>query len=380
MDKGSFKFSIIAEDGDTLARAGELRTPHGTAPTPTFMPVGTLGSVKAMGPDDLTRVGASIVLGNTYHLMLRPGVEVIKAMGGLHSFMSWSGPILTDSGGFQVFSLAKLRKMDEAGVGFQSHIDGERIFLSPERAVEVQEALGPDIMMCFDECTAYPATRDSAEKSLELTLRWAARCQKAQGEKDYPTLFGIVQGGTWPDLRRRSAAETAALGFKGLALGGLALGEPLPVRLEMIEAAVELLPREKPLYLMGLGTPEDLVEGIARGADMFDCVMPTRNARNGQLFTPRGRMSIKNARYRLDPRPVDENCGCYACREFSRSYLRHLFMSGEILSYRLNTIHNLHYYESLVAAARRAVIEGRFGLFYKNFFAQLESRESDSDQ
>jgi queuine tRNA-ribosyltransferase len=340
------------------------------------MPVGTRGSVKAIGPDDLVNVGARIVLSNTYHLLLRPGPELVKQMGGLHRFMSWDRPILTDSGGYQVFSLAQMRKMDEEGVTFQSHIDGQKVFLSPEKAVSVQETLGVDIMMCLDECTPYPADWDQAARSAELTGRWANRSVAAQNPESSSTLFGIVQGGVYPDLRKRAAEEISSLGFKGLALGGLALGEPMAQRLEMIEAAAEVAPRDRPLYLMGLGTPEDLVEGIRRGADMFDCVLPTRNARNGQFFTRWGRLVIKNARYRDEAGPVDEECGCYTCRNFSRAYLRHLYVSGELLSYRLNTVHNLYYYLSLMDQARKAVLAGSFGDFYREFYNQRNNGEA----
>ncbi|MEW6266088.1 MAG: tRNA guanosine(34) transglycosylase Tgt [Thermodesulfobacteriota bacterium] len=378
---GSFTFRILAQDPAGRARAGEMLTRHGIVPTPAFMPVGTQGSVKAVGPDDLTAVGARIILANTYHLMLRPGHELVRELGGLHAFMGWPGPILTDSGGYQVFSLATLRRLDEEGVTFQSHLDGQKAFLGPEKAVAVQEALDADVMMCLDECTPYPADHDRTRWSLELTGRWAVRCLEARRPDHPAALFGIVQGGGHADLRRRAAEEIAALGFDGHALGGLALGEPMNLRLEMIEAAAGVLPREKPMYLMGLGTPEDLVEGIARGADLFDCVLPTRNGRNGQLFTRTGRLVIKNARYREDSRPVEDGCGCYTCRHFSRAYLRHLFLSGELLAYRLNTIHNLFYYQGLVAAARSAVLAGRFQDFYRDFYSLRESRdESQPDQ
>ena len=372
----SFKFNIEATDSTSRARAGTMVTPHGPVPTPIFMPVGTRGSVKAVAPDDLVDVGARIVLSNTYHLLLRPGPDLVKQMGGLHRFMAWDRPILTDSGGYQVFSLAQMRKMDEAGVTFQSHIDGQKVFLSPEKAVEVQETLGVDIMMCLDECTPYPADWNRAAWSADLTHRWAGRSVAARNPESLSTLFGIIQGGVYPDLRRRAAEEISALGFEGLALGGLALGEPMSQRLEMIEAAAEKVPRDRPLYLMGLGTPEDLVEGIRRGADMFDCVLPTRNARNGQFFTRWGRLVIKNARYRDDAGPVDEACGCYTCRNFSRAYLRHLYVSGELLSYRLNTVHNLYYYLSLMDQARQAVLAGRFTEFCRDFYNQRNNGEA----
>jgi len=378
-NSGSLKFEISATDPGTRARAGCLHTKHGVAPTPCFMPVGTRGSVKAMGPDDLTSVGARMILANTYHLLIRPEPEVVRKLGGLHGFMGWNGPILTDSGGFQVFSLAALTKVSPEGALFKSHLDGAEIFLSPEKAVAVQEILGPDIMMALDECTPYPASREKVEASAALTLDWAERCLAAWSRGNAPALFGIIQGGMFADLRRRAAEEIASLDFPGLALGGLAVGEEPALRLAMIEAAVEALPFERPLYLMGLGTPEDLVEGIARGADLFDCVLPTRNARNGQLFTRHGRLTIKNARYREDSRPIEEGCTCYTCRCFSRGYLRHLYISGEILALRLNTIHNLHYYLSLVEKARESLLQGKFRDFYREFYALREEKEYYND-
>lgn len=365
----SLKFRILATDPGTRARAGILKTPHGEVPTPCFMPVGTQGTVKAVGPDDLKAVGAGMILANTYHLLIRPGPETVKSLGGLHGFMGWNGSILTDSGGYQVFSLASLRKIDHEGVVFRSHLDGSEVSLTPEKAVAVQETLGPDIMMAFDECTPYPASRRETAESAELTLNWARRCQSAQNPDYSPAMFGIIQGGMFPDLRQRSAEEIGSLEFPGLAIGGLAVGEEPEVRFDMIDAAAGVIPSEKPLYLMGLGTPIDLVEGMARGADMFDCVMPTRNARNGQLFTASGRLVIKNARYKDDPRPIEEECGCYTCRTFSRGYLRHLFAARELLAYRLNSIHNLYYYISLLAEARKALLTGKFKNFYKDFYA-----------
>lgn len=367
-----FKFTVEAKDAHSLARAGFIETAHGRIPTPIFMPVGTRATVKAVAPDDLERLGAKIILGNTFHLMLRPGEDLISKMGGLHKFMGWNGPILTDSGGFQVFSLSKLRKMTEEGVTFQSPYDGSRSFLSPERSIEVQTALGVDIMMCLDECTGYPASRQEAEKSLELTYRWAMRCREAwQRNEGGQALFGISQGSFFPDLRRRSAAEISSLDFSGQAVGGLALGEPMEERLAALEAAREALDEKKPMYLMGLGLPEDIIEGIKRGADMFDCVIPTRNGRNGQLFTRLGRMVIKNARFREDPRPVDERCGCYTCRTFSRAYLRHLFQNGEPLAMRLASLHNLQYYLDLVTGAREALLNGTFSGYYTEFYDNL---------
>ncbi len=378
-NSSSLTFTIKAHDPLTRARAGLLETKHGPVPTPYFMPVGTQGTVKAVGPDDLTRVGARMILANTYHLLIRPGPEVVRRLGGLHKFMGWDGPILTDSGGFQVFSLTSLRKVSQEGVTFRSHLDGSEIFLTPEKAVAVQETLGPDIMMALDECTPYPADRDQTAASAALTLSWAKRCLKAQNPEKSPAMFGIVQGGMYADLRREAVRALEELDFPGLALGGLAVGEEPAVRLEMIEAAVEIMNPGKPLYLMGLGTPEDLVEGIARGADLFDCVMPTRNARNGQLFTRSGRLVIKNAQYKDDERPIDENCGCYTCRRFSRGYLRHLFVSKELLAFRLNTIHNLNYYISLAAEAREALLEGKFKKFYNNFYSLREGKASFSE-
>lgn len=373
---GVFKFEVLARDHGSKARAGRMQTAHGEAPTPAFMPVGTRGSVKAVGPDDLSDVGARIVLANTYHLLIRPGHDLVKQLGGLHKFMGWPGPILTDSGGYQVFSLTALRRVTDEGVTFRSHLDGSEVFLSPERAIEVQQALGVDIMMCLDECTPYPADEAQTAQSADLTFRWAQRCLAAKDPESPNALFGIIQGGMHQALRRRSAEEIGSLPFPGLALGGLAVGEEMGLRLEMIETAVDVLSPERPLYLMGVGTPEDIVEGIARGVDMFDCVMPTRNARNGQLFTRFGRMVIKNAQYRDDERPVDDACGCYTCRNFSRAYLRHLFTSGELLAYRLNSIHNLYYYLSLVDEARTALMDGRFDDFYRTFYSLRNNRDA----
>ena len=368
----AFSFRIEAQDHASPARAGLITTARGEIPTPTFMPVGTRGTVKAVAPDDLLNLGAKIVLANTFHLMLRPGETLVARLGGLHRFMGWPGPILTDSGGYQVFSLARLRRLDEAGAAFRSPYDGAKVFLSPERAVEVQTALGVDIMMCLDECTGYPAGRAEAEKSAALTHRWAWRCREAWRRNETgPALFGIVQGGFFPELRRASAAEIAALDLPGQAVGGLALGEPPAERLAALEAAREALDGRKPLYLMGLGTPVDIMEGIRRGADLFDCVLPTRNARNGQLFTRLGRLVIKNARFREDGRPVDEVCACPTCRGFSRAYLRHLFQNGEPLALRLASVHNLTYYLDLVREAREALLKGFFSEYYKEFYETL---------
>ena len=315
------------------------------------MPVGTQATVKAMTPDELTEVGARIILGNTYHLYLRPGHELMKKLGGLHTFMQWHGPILTDSGGFQVFSLGELRKITEEGVKFQSHIDGSRHFISPEKSIEIQEALGADIMMCFDECPPSPGDFSYVEKSLEMTTRWARRCCSAKTREDQ-ALFGIIQGGIFPELRKRSMEQLLEIGFDGYALGGVSVGEEKSRMLEVMSFSAPLFPEDKPRYVMGIGTPEDLIEGIHNGYDMFDCVMPTRNARNGMLFTSFGRVNIKRGEYLDDQSPLDPECGCYVCRTFSRAYLRHLFRCGEILSARLNTHHNLHYYLNLMKSAR----------------------------
>ncbi len=335
------------------------------------MPVGTYGTVKAMTPEELTGIGAQIILGNTFHLMLRPGMEVMRAHGGLHRFMHWQGPILTDSGGFQVFSLATLRKITEEGVNFRSPVNGDPIMLTPERSMQVQRDLDSDIVMIFDECTPYPATESEARKSMELSLRWAARSRAEFNRLENPhSLFGIVQGGMYDALRRESIAGLTQIGFDGYAIGGLAVGEPKAERERVLEAIEKDLPRNRPRYLMGVGTPEDLVEGVRRGVDMFDCVMPTRHARNGHLFTSTGVVKIRNAQYEADTRPLDENCGCYTCANYSRSYLRHLDRCGEILAARLGTIHNLFYYLSLMKSIRAAIEQSRFDAFTAEFYAQ----------
>jgi queuine tRNA-ribosyltransferase len=335
------------------------------------MPVGTQATVKAMTPDELVQVGSQIILGNTYHLYLRPGHELIGRMGGLHNFMRWNGPILTDSGGFQVFSLGELRKITEEGVKFQSHIDGSRHMLTPERSIEIQEALGSDIMMCFDECPPSPADRAYVSRSLEMTTRWAARCKEAK-KRDDQALFGIVQGGIFEDLRARSAHELREISFDGYALGGVSVGEEKGRMLDVMQFTAPYLPVDQPRYVMGIGTPEDLIEGINAGYDMFDCVMPTRNARNGMLFTSFGRINIKGAVFEEDDGPVDPECGCYVCRTFSRAYLRHLYRAGEILASRLNTWHNLHYYLDLMTNARAAISEGSFIEFRREFYAKRQ--------
>ena len=364
-------FKVLKKDRATSARLGSLTTPHGTIDTPIFMPVGTQATVKAMTPEELREAGALIILANTYHLYLRPGHELIGRLGGLHGFMNWSGPILTDSGGFQVFSLGDLRKISEEGVKFRSHLDGSAHFISPETAMEIQEALGSDIIMCFDECPPYPAPYDYVSRSMELTSRWARRCKDAHRRSDQ-ALFGIVQGGMYADLRERSAHQLREIGFDGYALGGLSVGEEKPVMYEMLEQCAPFLPDDQPRYVMGIGAPEDLVEAIHAGYDMFDCVMPTRNARNGMLFTSEGRINIKGAAYAEDSSPVDPRCSCYVCRNYSRAYLRHLFRSREILASRLNTWHNLHYFLNLMAEARQAIADDRFEEFRKEFYARQQ--------
>ena len=366
------EFREISRSTTTQARAGIIQTARGDIKTPVFMPVGTLATVKSLSPEDLHSCGAQIILGNTYHLYLRPGCDVIQAFSGLHRFMHWEGPILTDSGGFQVFSLARLRKITEEGADFQSHIDGSRHLLTPEKAIDIQICLNADIIMCLDQCIAYPSTQKEAADAMNLTTRWARRCKTAWKDQadDSHALFGIVQGGMYPDLRRASAEALVEMEFPGYAIGGLSVGEPTDVMLEMAEITLRHLPRYSPRYIMGVGTPENLVELVSRGADMFDCVMPTRNARNGQLFTPKGALNISNARFRTDTAPIDEHCACYTCQHYSRAYLRHLYLSREILAYRLNTIHNIHYYISLMAEMRNAIMNDAFDDFRNNFYEQ----------
>jgi len=365
-------FELLATDG--RARRARLTFPRGVIETPVFMPVGTYGTVKAMTPEELEGLGARIILGNTFHLMLRPGEQIVAAHGGLHSFMHWARPLLTDSGGFQVWSLARLRKISEEGVQFASPVDGAQVFLGPERSMEIQRALGADIVMVFDECTPHPATEQQARRSMELSLRWAARCREAHGDSD-AALFGIVQGGMHPVLRRASLAGLLELGFDGYALGGLSVGETAAEREAVIEAVEPAMPAERPRYLMGVGTPEDLVESVARGIDMFDCVMPTRHARNGYLFTRRGTLRIRNARHREDTAPIDPECACYTCRHYSRAYLKHLERCNEILGARLNTIHNLHFYLDLMAQMRAAIEAGRFEAWRRDFYALRTGEE-----
>ena len=363
-----YGFEVLKKDGSCNARLGVLRTPHGEAATPVFMPVGTMGAVKGLSPADLRETGARIILANTYHLYLRPGHRLIESLGGLHRFMGWDGPVLTDSGGFQVWSLSGLRKIDEEGVRFNSHLDGSKRVLTPEGAIEIQEAIGADIIMPLDECAPCEASREYAVNSMGLTHRWAARCKAAKTASGQ-ALFGIVQGGMYADLREESAKTLVDIGFDGYAIGGLSVGEEKSVMLDMAGAALGRLPEDRPRYLMGVGAPEDLVLGVEAGVDMFDCVMPTRNARNGTLFTRTGKLVIKNSRYGADPAPVEDGCPCYACMNFSRAYLRHLFITGEMLGARLNTIHNLTFYARLMEGMREAIRAGRFVDFKKDFFA-----------
>ena len=351
---------------DNLARRGTLTLAHGQVQTPAFMPVGTYGTVKAMSPQELTEINAHIVLGNTFHLWLRPGLDVIAAHGGLHKFMGWDKPILTDSGGFQVWSLGELRKISEEGVKFRSPINGDSCFLTPEESMRIQKVLNSDIVMIFDECTPYPATHEQARKSMELSLRWAKR-SKAAHAGNPNALFGIIQGGMFEDLRDVSLKGLKEIDFDGYAIGGLSVGEPKEDMLRILAHTAPQMPADKPRYLMGVGTPEDLVDAVSAGIDMFDCVMPTRNARNGWLFTQYGDVKIKNASYKNDTSPLDEDCQCYTCRHFTRAYLHHLFRVGEILGARLNTIHNLHYYQFLMQGMRDAIEAGRFAEFKQEF-------------
>ena len=360
-------FALKSESGS--ARRGELSFPRGKVQTPAFMPVGTYGTVKGMAPREIKEIGAEIILGNTFHLMLRPGTEVVKAHGDLHDFMRWDGPILTDSGGFQVFSLGKLRKITEEGVSFRSPIDGSKVFMDPEISMQVQRDLGSDVVMIFDECTPYPATPAEARSSMELSLRWAARSKAAHGDNP-SALFGIVQGGMYEDLRRESMAGLESIGFDGYAIGGLSVGEPKEDMLRVLEALAPEMPKDKPRYLMGVGKPADIVEGVRRGIDMFDCVMPTRNARNGHLFVDEGVIKIRNARHRHDTSPLDERCDCYTCKNFSRSYLHHLDKCGEILGAQLNTIHNLRYYQNVMSRMREALDSGTLDAFLADFYGR----------
>jgi len=366
----SLHFEILAQDSEGHARRGRIQLPHGMVETPVFMPVGTQATVKSLTPADLEDdIQASIILGNTYHLMLRPGADIVEKMGGLHKFMAWNRPILTDSGGFQVWSLGDLRKIEENGVRFRSHIDGSSWFLGPKESMAIQRQLGSDIVMAFDECTPYPATYEEARESMQMSMRWAEQCREYLPVNDKQALFGIVQGGMYADLRRESLHAIADMDFEGIALGGLSVGEPKEEMMATLDALAPYLPKDKPHYVMGVGTPDDLIEGIDRGIDMFDCVMPSRNARNGTLFTNHGKINIKNLKHQTDASPIMEGCTCYTCQNFSRAYLRHLYMVKELLSARLNTLHNLHYYCDLMQRARDALEAGRWISFRDDFLS-----------
>ena len=368
------EFKISATDAK--ARRGKLNLLSGVVETPAFMPVGTYGSVKGLTPDQVKQTGADVVLGNTFHLMLRPGTDVVEQQGGLHKFINWNGPILTDSGGFQVFSLGEMRKISEEGVTFRSPVDGSEIFLGPEDAIKIQHRLGSDVVMVFDECTPFPASEQEAKKSMELSMRWAERCRSAHGNNE-AALFGIVQGGMFKELRDESLQRLMDIGFDGYALGGLSVGEPKEQMRNIVEYCGERMPAEKPRYLMGVGTPEDIVYAVSQGIDMFDCVMPTRNARNGHIFTSQGLLRLRNKRFRNDSRPLDVNCDCYTCKNFSRAYLHHLDKCKEMLGAQLNTIHNLSYYQSVMSDLRGAIEKGRLSSFVDEFLTG-QSQMSDA--
>ncbi|MCI8646956.1 MAG: tRNA guanosine(34) transglycosylase Tgt [Firmicutes bacterium] len=365
----AISYELIKKDKETKARRGRLTTPHGTIETPVFMPVGTAATVKAMRPEEVKELGAEIILSNTYHLYLRPGHDIVREAGGLHKFMNWDRPILTDSGGFQVFSLGDLRRITEEGTEFRSHIDGSKHMLSPEKSVEIQTALGSDIMMAFDECAPYPADRAYVKNSLERTTRWLVRCKEAHKNTEKQALFGIMQGGMYPDLRKQSAEEIVALDLPGYAIGGLSVGEPKELMCEILDDCVDYLPPEKPRYLMGVGTPDYLFEGVERGIDMFDCVLPTRIARHGMAMTSYGKVNIKNAKYERDFTPLDAACDCYTCRHYSKAYLRHLFKCNEILSAMLLSNHNLHFLVNMMKNIRTAIEGERFLEYKREFYA-----------
>jgi queuine tRNA-ribosyltransferase len=370
------RYELIKTCTQTGARLGKLHTPHGTIDTPVFMPVGTLATVKTMTPEELKEMNAQIILSNTYHLFLRPGHDLVEEAGGLHSFMNWDRAILTDSGGFQVFSLSNLRQIDEEGVAFRSHLSGEKLFISPEKAMEIQNALGADIIMAFDECAPYPAEPEYVKPSMERTTRWAERCLKAHKRPHDQALFGIVQGGMYRELREQSARDITSLDFPGYAIGGLSVGEPHHLMYEVLDYTVPLLPSNKPRYLMGVGSPDALIEGAIRGIDMFDCVLPTRIARNGTCMTSEGRLVIRNAKYARDFRPLDPNCDCYTCRNYTRAYIRHLIRCDEILGVRLTTYHNLHFLINMMNQVRQAIMEDRLGDFRDEFFARYGITET----
>lgn len=364
----AIRFELIKTDKQTGARLGRVHTPHGSFDTPAFMPVGTQATVKTMAPEDLKEMGAGIILSNTYHLWLRPGHDIVEEAGGLHKFMNWDRAILTDSGGFQVFSLSEFRKIEEEGVYFRNHLNGDKLFLSPEKATEIQNSLGSDIMMAFDECPPFPATFEYMKKSVERTSRWAERCLKAHKRPNDQGLFGIVQGGEYEELRRLSARDLVSLDFPGYAIGGLSVGEPKDVMNRVLEFTTPLLPANKPRYLMGVGSPDSLIDGAIRGIDMFDCVLPTRIARNGTLMTSEGRLVVKNAKYARDFNPLDPNCDCYTCRNYTRAYIRHLIKSEETFGIRLTTYHNLYFLLKLMEQVRQAIREDRLGDFREEFF------------
>ena len=366
----AIRYELIKTCKQTGARLGKVHTPHGSFDTPAFMPVGTLATVKTMAPEDLKEMGAGIILSNTYHLWLRPGHEIIREAGGLHKFMNWDRAILTDSGGFQVFSLSEFRKIEEEGVHFRNHMSGEKLFLSPEKAMEIQNALGSDIMMAFDECPPFPATYEYMQKSVERTSRWAERCLNAHGRPNDQGLFGIVQGGEYEELRKQSARDLTSLDFPGYAVGGLSVGEPKDIMNRMLEFTTPLLPSNKPRYLMGVGSPDSLIDGSIRGIDMFDCVLPTRIARNGTLMTSTGRLVVKNAQFTRDFGPLDENCDCYTCRNYSRAYIRHLIKCDETFGIRLTSYHNLYFLLRLMEKVRQAIREDWLGDFREEFFEQ----------
>ncbi|MDI6602162.1 MAG: tRNA guanosine(34) transglycosylase Tgt [Thermoanaerobacteraceae bacterium] len=367
---GQFRYELIKEEKNTHARLGRIYTPHGIIETPIFMPVGTQATVKAMTPEELKEIGAQIILSNTYHLYLRPGHEVVKKAGGLHSFMHWDRPILTDSGGFQVFSLSDLREINEDGVYFKSHLDGSRHFIGPEKAIEIENALGADIIMCFDECAPYPSEWEYVKKSSDMTIKWAARCKEANKRPDEQALFGILQGGVYEDIRIENAKRMVDMDFPGYSIGGLSVGEPKDIMLDIIEMIEEYMPRDKPRYLMGVGSPDLLIDGSIRGVDMFDCVLPTRIARNGTVLTSHGKLVVRNAQYAEDFAPLDAECDCYVCKNYTRAYIRHLFKAGEILAARLATYHNIYFLIRLMDKIRDAIKNDCLLEFRKEFFAK----------
>jgi queuine tRNA-ribosyltransferase len=374
----AIRYELIKTCKQTGARLGKLHTPHGTVDTPIFMPVGTQATVKTMSPDELYEIGAGVILSNTYHLWLRPGHDIVQEAGGLHQFMNWKNSILTDSGGFQVFSLSDLREIEEEGVYFRNHLNGDKMFLSPEKSIEIQNALGADIIMAFDECPPYPATFEYMKQSVERTSRWAERCLKAHKNVNKQGLFGIVQGGEYEELRKQSARDLVSLDFPGYAIGGLSVGEPKEVMNRMLEYTTPLLPADKPRYLMGVGSPDSLIDGVIRGIDMFDCVLPTRIARNGTCMTSEGRLVIRNAKYARDFRPIDENCDCKVCRTYTRAYIRHLIKANETFGFRLTTYHNLYFLLNLMRQIREAILNDNLLTFREEFFERYGFNRPDA--